>query len=177
MEAVPPLLAGAIIELRDGGGFTAFRRPPLRSKGLPSATQVNKGLARSAKERRSPPRNSSNEKSGAKQGRGHAAELTADTKAEFSTLLERRDDILQVGLSLDIRSTDSKTPSSMWCVYDNASRLLYYTKVLSIAQTSPSDYYSTVLVARRRKLCTNEARLYTCSRSQGKTQASGVQDL
>lgn len=106
MEAAPkhvdsqipsPFLVGATLQLRPGGGFTAVRRPPLCAKGLPSATQVNKGLAKSAQEERKIAlKNSSKKASGADQGHGPTVELGADIKKEFAARIARRDDVLQV---------------------------------------------------------------------------------
>lgn len=92
-----PLLAGAMLQLQEGGSFTSIRGPPLRSKGLPFGRQVNDGLSRSAKERRFMGKSHSSSGRRAQQSpNGHPIELTAEAKADFSIKVSKRDDILQV---------------------------------------------------------------------------------
>lgn len=107
-----PFLAGATLQLKEGGGFTAVRGgPPLRGKGLPSKAQVNEGLTRSAtKERKLAAKNSSgngsslnNKASGAEHNKSRGANVepgtgttTREEEEEFAVMLARRDDVLQV---------------------------------------------------------------------------------
>lgn len=103
-----PCVAGASLQLKEDGGLTAIRQPPLRaSKGLPSFSKENKGLARrKAKERQllskainGTTANRGRGGMGAEDGRGDAAapELSAGAREEFAFKVARRDDILQVG--------------------------------------------------------------------------------
>lgn len=92
-----PCLAGATLQLKDGGGLLAVRQPPLRaSTGLPSSAQLEEGFARRrANERKLASKASAN--SNMKEGAYQAAELGAAAREEFVVKISRRDDILQVG--------------------------------------------------------------------------------
>ncbi|CAM9207477.1 unnamed protein product, partial [Hapterophycus canaliculatus] len=97
-----PCIAGASLQLQEGGGFTAIRQPPLRaSKGLPSFSKVNKGLIRNrAKERQLVSKASSGtttDRGGMEDGRGYTAtaELGVRARQDFTINVSRRDDILQ----------------------------------------------------------------------------------
>lgn len=96
-----PCLAGATLQLKDGGGLLAVRQPPLRAtKGLPSSTQLNEGFARRrANERKSASKANTNAGRGGpmEEGGPKAAELGVTAREEFVVKISRRDDILQVG--------------------------------------------------------------------------------
>lgn len=108
----PPFIAGATLQLQDGGGFTAVRRPPFSAKGLPSGTQVNEGLARRANKApgwltATPVATNKTgigkasgveqaAKSNNREGTPVVVELGTDVKEDFATRVARRDDILQV---------------------------------------------------------------------------------
>lgn len=96
MQIALPCLAGATLQRKDGGGFTAVRQPPLRaSKGLPSSTQVNEGFARKRAKERKLASNTTTTNS-ANRGGSNATDLGAGVKEEFAVQVARRDDILQV---------------------------------------------------------------------------------
>ncbi|CAN0032928.1 unnamed protein product, partial [Scytosiphon promiscuus] len=107
-QTVLPCVAGASLQVREGGGFTAIRQPPLRAahgNGLPSFSKVNEGLIRRRAKKhqlvsKTTRRTSVSERHGSGgTGEGRdptaAAELSAGAREDFAVKVARRDDILQ----------------------------------------------------------------------------------
>ena len=100
-----PFLVGArAAQRRRDGGFTGVRRPPLIGKGLPSATQVSRGLARSAKwcQFVAPKMPKDLRILSSRPARRVPVELAADVEQDFAAWVARRHELLQVGLLISI---------------------------------------------------------------------------
>ena len=100
-----PFLVGArAAQRRRDGGFTGVRRPPLIGKGLPSATQVSRGLARSAKwcQFVAPKMPKDLRILSSRPARRVPVELGADVEQDFAAWVARRHELLQVGLLISI---------------------------------------------------------------------------
>lgn len=98
-----PFVAGAVMQLQNNR-FTSPRGPPLRGKGLPSGTQVNKALA--AKSR-------SNSKSASNSQLRDSTEHDRCIGEAFVAKLAGRDDVLQViAMRCEFNAKIPSTPAS-----------------------------------------------------------------